>query len=319
MENKIEKPLVSILSITYNHSGYIRKALDSFLMQKTTFDFEIVVADDCSTDNNQDIIREYKEKYPDIIVSILRTKNVGANNNFNDAFDKCRGKYIAICEGDDYWTDPNKLQKQVDFLESNPDYSMVCTNYYKKRDDKILEVVVPKNISYQSLLTQGNKIGTLTSMFKRVDYFDFIKEINPLQKNWLAGDLPLWLYLSTKGRIKVLDDFTGVYRVLQSSASHFQDIDKQYQFFENMISIREFFHNKYSSDNVEITQKLRIRKINLEMYKWFNKSSVKQYYKVLKQKHQLEKKYHLTDIIKLVVLATGLMFVYKLRKNLLIK
>ena len=315
----IDNPLVSILTITYNHENYIKYTLDGFILQKTLFNFEIIVADDCSTDNNQEIIKEYEEKYPNYIRGIYRGENFGAIKNYYDAINRCTGKYIALCEGDDYWTDPYKLQKQVDFMEANPDYSLICSNYYKKRDSKQISVTIPSKIDYTNLLVGSNKIPTLSTLFRNNHYKSYNNDINPLDKNWKACDYPLWLYLSTKGRIKVLDDFTGVYRVLQSSASHFQDIDKQYQFFENMISIREFFHNKYSSDNVEITQKLRIRKINLEMYKWFNKSSVKQYYKVLQQKHQLEKKYHLTDIIKLLVLATGLMFVYKLRKNLLIK
>ena len=309
---------VSICMISYNHEHYIREAINGVLMQRCNFLFELVIGEDCSLDNTRSICEKFARQNKNINL-LPSNKNLGVLPNFNRTLSACSGKYIALCEGDDYWTDPYKLQKQVDFMETNPDYSLICSNYYKKRDSKKISVTIPSKIDYTNLLVGSNKIPTLSTLFRNNHYISYNNDINPLDKNWKAGDYPLWLYLSTKGRIKVLDDFTGVYRVLQSSASHFQDIDKQYQFFENMISIREFFHNKYSSDNVEITQKLRIRKINLEMYKWFNKSSVKQYYKVLQQKHQLEKKYHLTDIIKLLVLATGLMFVYKLRKNLLIK
>lgn len=117
--------LVSIVCITYNHEPYLRQALDSFLMQKTSFAYEIVLAEDCSTDGTRKICEEYAEKYPDIIHYIYRDHNVGYNENEYEAMCAAKGKYIAYCEGDDNWTIPDKLQKQVDFLESHPDYS-VC-------------------------------------------------------------------------------------------------------------------------------------------------------------------------------------------------
>ncbi|MCF6185625.1 MAG: glycosyltransferase, partial [Bacteroidales bacterium] len=118
---------VSILMLTYNHEKFIAQAIESVLMQKVSFNYELIIGDDCSQDNTQKIIREYQKKHPDIIKPVLRTKNIGANNNFVDIFKKATGKYIALLEGDDYWTDPNKLQKQVDFLEANPEYGIVST------------------------------------------------------------------------------------------------------------------------------------------------------------------------------------------------
>ena len=119
------KPLVSIVCITYNHEPYLRQALDGFLMQRTTFPVEIILAEDCSSDGTRAICEEYLVKYPDKIKYIYRDHNVGYNENEYEAMCAADGKYIAYCEGDDYWTDPQKLQKQVDFLEAHPDYS-VC-------------------------------------------------------------------------------------------------------------------------------------------------------------------------------------------------
>ena len=120
--------VVSIQCLTYNHALYIRQCLDGFVMQKTNFRFEAIVHDDASTDGTQDIIREYEKKYPDIIKPIYQKENQYSKGipGFitNLVSSKCKGKYIAICEGDDYWIDPNKLQMQVDFLESHPEYSM---------------------------------------------------------------------------------------------------------------------------------------------------------------------------------------------------
>ena len=119
------KPLVSICCLTYNHENYIRECLDGFLKQNTTFTYEILIHDDASTDGTADIIHEYWEKYPNIIKPIFQTENQYSQgkNCSNNNYNRVSGKYVALCEGDDYWIDPNKLQKQVDFLEANPDFS----------------------------------------------------------------------------------------------------------------------------------------------------------------------------------------------------
>lgn len=128
-------PLVSICCITYNHAQFIRKCLDGFLMQKTDFPIEILIHDDCSTDGTTEIIREYETKYPDLIFPLYEEENQyqqgkAAEIDFYN-YRRARGKYIAYCEGDDYWTDPLKLQKQVDFMEANPEYS-VCWHRSKQ-------------------------------------------------------------------------------------------------------------------------------------------------------------------------------------------
>lgn len=129
-----ETPLVSICCITYNHAPYIRKCLDGFLMQKVDFPFEIIIGEDCSTDNTRRICEEYADKNPDIINLLPSECNLGAVENERRVMQTAKGKYIAFCEGDDYWTDPLKLQKQVDFLESNSDYTVCFHNRLVERD-----------------------------------------------------------------------------------------------------------------------------------------------------------------------------------------
>jgi glycosyltransferase involved in cell wall biosynthesis len=121
------KPLVSIIVLTYNHEKFIRQALDSIIMQKVCFSYEILVGDDASTDGTQSILKEYKAKYPDLFHIEFRTENLGATRNAYDLLIKARGKYLATLEGDDYWIDPNKLQIQIDFLENNPNF-IGCTH-----------------------------------------------------------------------------------------------------------------------------------------------------------------------------------------------
>ena len=124
MQNDI---MVSVYCITYNHKDFIRKCLDGIVMQKTDFKFEVVIYDDCSTDGTREIVLEYIEKYPDLFVPILPDENRAQKEGFHginvDMCKKCQGKYIALCEGDDYWTDENKLQIQVDYMEKHPDFS----------------------------------------------------------------------------------------------------------------------------------------------------------------------------------------------------
>ena len=133
-------PVVSICCLTYNHAKFVRQCMDGFLMQKTDFGVEILVHDDASTDGTDDILREYEERYPDKVFPLYEEQNKFSQGyrgrmdiEFN--YSRARGKYIAYCEGDDYWTDPLKLQKQVEFMESHPEYS-VCFHRCQRYDEK---------------------------------------------------------------------------------------------------------------------------------------------------------------------------------------
>ena len=140
------EPKVSIVCITYNHEQFIRQALESFVMQEADFDFEVIVSDDCSIDKTGEIIKEFEQAYPKIIKSVCQKKNLGAISNFIDVLSRVKSNYVALCEGDDYFTDPCKLQKQVDFLEANPDFSVclhsvkaICED--KSKEDEILPLL----------------------------------------------------------------------------------------------------------------------------------------------------------------------------------
>jgi len=136
------KPLVAIHCLVYNHEPYLRDCLEGFVMQQTNFPFVAIVHDDASTDNSAAIIREYEEKYPDIIKPIYEAENQYSKRDgsvgriMDEAIDATGAKYVAMCEGDDYWTDPLKLQKQVDFMEANPEYVLCCHRYkiYNQND-----------------------------------------------------------------------------------------------------------------------------------------------------------------------------------------
>jgi glycosyltransferase involved in cell wall biosynthesis len=224
------KPLVSIVSLTYNHEKYIKQALDSFVMQKTNFNYEIVVHDDASSDNTPNIIKEYELKYPNLFRPIYQEENQkskGGGIVTRIAFYAARGKYIAICEGDDYWTDPRKLQKQVDFLEANPDYGLVHTDCVivdkngNPLPDDILDnkrKAIRDGKVFYPLLEKNNFISTLTVCCRA----DIMKELSDriLSENlWYVQDYWHWLHISMQSKIKYFPEKTAAYREHQDGIS----------------------------------------------------------------------------------------------------
>lgn len=219
------KPLVSIRCLAYNHEAFIAEALDSFLSQKTNFPFEIVVHDDVSTDKTADIIREYECKYPQIIKPIYEIENQFSKKDGSLARivdSACKGKYIAYCEGDDFWVNPLKLQKQVDILEENPKVSLVHTGFITV-DEKGNEIYRSRFIEYQNeskkeeglkSLFKGNHIMTLTIMIRR----EIINTPLYLQypHKW---DYTIFFAAAFLGDIKYIPQNMGAYRKVFTSVT----------------------------------------------------------------------------------------------------
>lgn len=243
--------LVTVVSLAYNHEPYIRQCLEGFVMQKTNFAFEVLIHDDASTDGTADIIREYELKYPNIIKPIYQKENQyskGVSIGRTFLYPNAKGKYIAECEGDDYWTDPYKLQKQVDFLEANPEYSMCYTNilrYNQKTgifDDWILS---DENVITIDDLMLYNRVHTLTVLCRKDLLLRYNQEISFLLPKLPMGDYPMWLWMALQGPIYHFQEKMGVYRVLENSASHIKDNFKRYKFHLAGYNLRLFFNKKY--------------------------------------------------------------------------
>lgn len=260
----VENYLVAIQCATYNHEPYIRQCLEGFVMQKTDFKFVAIVHDDASTDGTAAIVREYAEKYPDIIKPIYETENQYSKHDgsisriIRKAINDTGCKYIAICEGDDYWIDPLKLQRQVDYMENNHNCSLT---YYKVKCfdqelNKVVAIYGKERKFLKDRLLKECFVSTCTSCFKRSDYNSYLDEIKPHTHNWLMGDIPLFLYLGTKGYGKMFDSCACVYRIVKQSASHSTNIELCIERNKNTISIYRFFADKYYPNSNRIKRKL---------------------------------------------------------------
>jgi glycosyltransferase involved in cell wall biosynthesis len=245
----MDEKILSVCLITYNHVNYIRQAIEGVLMQKVNFSWELIIADDFSTDGTREILQEYKDAYPDFITLILQEKNVGAAQNWLDLLYYPKSKYIAYFEGDDYWTDPLKLQKQVDFLEKNDDYSLVYTKVNCQRQEDIKRIKKKTFggpfTSFNDLLLV-NTIPTPTVVLKVEDLKIYLREIYPYTKSCLMGDYPLWLWISFWKKIFFIDEVTAVYRIMPNSLSHSSSIDIREKFIDSDFEMRDFFIKKYS-------------------------------------------------------------------------
>lgn len=214
---------VSIICNVYNHEKYIRDALESFVMQKTNFEFEVLVHDDASTDKTADIIREFEEEYPNIIKPIYQIENQYSKNiPIGSTYQKPRvkGKYVAICEGDDYWTDPYKLQKQFDAMEMHPELD-VCSHMAKVVESNSKDIIrhirpakKSKIIRAEQVIDGGGGFVATNSLFYRTEIDKNIPEF----RKYLPLDFSLQIHSSLRGGMLYLDECMSAYRYMTTGS-----------------------------------------------------------------------------------------------------
>lgn len=237
-----EEVKVSVFTITFNHENFIGECLESVLSQKTNFKFEIIIGEDCSSDNTPHIIEYYRNKYPFIIKAVHRNKNIGANRNFIDTLSRCNGKYIVYLDGDDYIL-PGKLQKQFDFMESNPEYSMCGHNI------RILDNNKKKTMGYYNQKLKlfkgtiddfarlGTYIGAASIMYRK-DFVD-LKLYTSLNRYLFQGDWLLHMIVSRNGFVGYIDEVLSVYRKHDDGITYAskKDIDKRKKLLTEQLDI----------------------------------------------------------------------------------
>lgn len=242
----VPNPMVTVRTSTYQHGSYIEECIQGVLMQKTDFPFEFIIGEDYSSDGTREIVFEYAKKYPDIIRVITADYNVGSKANGRRCINAARGKYMAICEGDDYWTDPLKLQKQVDFLEKNPKFGLIYTKakVFKDKKQEFQKKVIGTPIPREGIFFD-NPIPTGTALLRRDLLMDYLVEMQSHLNKWKMGDYPLWIWFDLNSKIHFLPEITGVYRVRRGSASHFHDGNKRMAFMESSFLMSDYFARKY--------------------------------------------------------------------------
>ena len=283
-------------------------------MQKTSFNYEIVIGDDCSSDNTRKILTNYKNKYPDKIKLMLNKKNVGATKNFYQTYKACTGKYIAILEGDDYWIDPYKIKKQSEYLDDNPDFSMCFTNCnaVNENNDIIKTDFVPEN--KKKTLTQEDLIpsycpSTLTVMFKNNLLMTFPKEYF----NVVNADFFIFIMLTDYGNAGYIDEITSNYRI--HSQGIWSKCNEEFHISNNIRTFKNIFARykaKYGSLLINLLNNLFLDLINY--YKVNNKIK---YYKTICSYTFFSIKYKNPSFF--ILIKTTLYFFFKKRYSKIIK
>ena len=269
-----EKPLLSVVMITYNQEEYIQEAIKGVLLQETDFNFEFIIANDSSSDNTDAIIRKNISQIPDHIdiKYILHEKNIGAMNNFISCLKQATGKYIAICEGDDYWIHPKKLQFQSGFLENNNDFSLIYhrVKYFKNYTETILPHHQNKNEPQVFTLKDISKINFINT--PSVVFRNFLVDYDNLRLNSKIGDYPLWLFLAEKGKIQYFPEILAVYREGVGIQSSLSKIKKLENTNEMLFPLLNYFKEK----NRKIVENLHFQiKNNTEKIKIYKRYKYK--------------------------------------------
>lgn len=233
---------VSVLIITYNQARFIRKAIDSALAQQTSFPIEILVGDDCSTDGTRAIIQEYEQRHPGLVKGVLHPRNLGKNGgiNFLETLRTAAGEYYALMDGDDFWTDSRKLQKQADFLDAHPDYSMVFHNALITYEDGTPERLL-NGPDTKPFFTIDDLIGEEEIWFMATSstfYRNSIREYPAWFRESVSGDIPRMILKAKQGKIGYLPDVMSVYRKNQGGTS-FTDKYDDAVFLRNRIAMYE--------------------------------------------------------------------------------
>jgi glycosyltransferase involved in cell wall biosynthesis len=289
----IQNPTVSVLMITYNHQKYVAKALEGILMQVCDFSYEIVIGEDCSKDETASILKDYRAKYPDKIRLLLHHQNIGMVQNINETFNACRGKFIAICEGDDYWIDPNKLQKQVNLLEQYPEASMSVALIKTLTNDHLEEAELPFVSETLPLVYQKglNKyFHTSTYMIRRTNADKVLKKYRRLFFN----DTAICFLLIHTGPFVVLNEVVSVYRQTNegvwTGASQLHKDLQHYQlhraFRKHHVRKRFSFHLKWEK---KFLDKIMLEDTNYRQQFRFRKYAVDTLFYAIKAYHKLLK------------------------------
>lgn len=243
-EQKLFKsPLVTVQVYAYNKEAFVRECLDSVLSQYSDFEYEVIISVNPGTDKTADICIEYQKNNPEKVILVLRERNMGFFYNYYAAERMSRGKYITRCDGDDYWCDDQKLKKQVAFMEANPNlgscYTM-CRIYDESNHCFRKNLMGDEYYGFKAML-RSYPIPQPAVMYRHDLTIQYLDDFKPEQYDWIMEDVPRQLWIGWHSDIKRMDEITAVYRVVQDSASHRVDFDKQAKYYESVYECKSLF------------------------------------------------------------------------------
>lgn len=245
----IDEVLVNVVMVTYNQEKYISQAIESVLMQCCNFKYKLIISDDGSVDKTKEICKYYSNLHSDKIIYLDNNQNVGLVRNYKRAFDLCIAEFIAILEGDDYWLDKYKLEKQVNILENSQEIGLVHSNFYILQNGELKPNVQKSSDTREgdlfNQLLLKNLICPLTVVFRRELYEKHIDYNFFIENNFSTIDYGLWLGIAANSKIKYNNEFLGVYRREIGSISNSNDFVKTNNFVETAFIVQEYYAKKY--------------------------------------------------------------------------
>ena len=266
------KPVASVQMFVYNHAPCLCRAVEGVLAQKTSFPFELVIGEDCSTDGSREIAFDYQQRYPEVVRVVTSERNVGMHRNVVRTQQACRGEFLAFCEGDDYWNDPSKLQTQVEFLRSHPDYGLAHTNYREldvmSNKLRLRAITAPEppddEQAYVQVLLRQRRILTLT-VCVRANLLERVVREQPecTDATWPMGDTQRWLEVCRLTRVKYFPQPTATYCYMPESASQSRDPAKAFRFTEKAGQLILHYLEKYPIE-AKLDNRVR-RRVGLEL------------------------------------------------------
>ena len=243
-------PLVSVIVTTYNHERHLEMALATILGQECDFDVEIVLGEDCSSDGTLEICKSYFQLNPEKITLIVSTENVGWRENYRRCVEAARGKYVAFCDGDDYWCNRDRLAEQVALMEQRPKVGLCYTLAERRDGDGKLVGRFPIGVGHTTLdaMLHDWCVENCTTLARRdlvLDYYATEKPEN--RPEWLTEDLPMWLYVAAHSEVAYIDRATAVHRVFPDSVSHSTSLAKRLAFCDSSSNIKLWFDERYNA------------------------------------------------------------------------
>ena len=267
---------VSVCVTTYNHAPYLERAVESFLAQRCDFGVEIILSDDCSSDSTPQICRSYAERYPDKVRFITSAENVGMRANYRRTIEAARGEYVALCDGDDWWCDADKLARQVAEMQGDEQLGLCYTRSRRVQGER--EWLYPKgpmHTDFDNMLF-NNTVENSSALARRDLVMQYYREVQPeLHPEWLTDDAPMWIWFAARSKMVAIDEPMAVHRLLPESVSQSGNYLRRIAFCDSLMDISLWFDKHYGTG--QHVRKLKRKRMEVALWVLSRDGSTKEY------------------------------------------